>query len=159
MATSVSRSNAEVLARMKAEWSDVTSIDAVFVDTSSAGTPPTAASSMTTWLPYALVDPFDLGLIEGYPWRDIITSAFSFDTGDGRAESPLYTWNFTAFIAADFSLFSSTTVTHILLCDAYELDRSYSNPPYFVLTESPSLTLTSSTSLSRSLRLFGREAA
>lgn len=159
MTTTVSRSNAEVLARMQAEWSNVTSIDAVFIDASSAGTPPTAASSMTTWLDYALVDPLDVGLTEGYPWQDIVTSAFSFDTGDGRAESPLYTWDFTSFIAADFSLFSSTTVTHILLCDAYEFDRPYSNPPYLVLEESPALTLTSSMTLSRSLRLFGREAA
>lgn len=157
MATTITRSSAEVLRLMKAEWG-TTEYDAILVDTTGAGTQPTAASSVATWLTYAIVDIEDPGLTVGYPFGTITSSTFTYDAVDGRAESPVYTFDFTSFISADFALFSSTTVTHIIFCDAYGLLFPTTNPPFLVLSESPSLTLTGSTSLSRSVQLFGRTA-
>lgn len=156
MATTVTRSNAEILRLFKRQW-DGFDIDAVLVDTTSAPTQPTAASSLSTWLDYALLDVAG-EWTEGFPFITINTATFSYDAVDARAESTTLTWDFDAVIATDFAEFSSTTVTHILLCDWYEINVPYSTPPFFVLAESPSLTLTGSSTLSRSLQLFGKEA-
>lgn len=165
MATTVTRSNAEILRLLKVQWGSLLrqgtaspEVDAILVNTSGAGTPPTAASSTATWLTYAIMDINDPEAVEGYPYLTINSSAWTYDATDGRAESGTLTFNFDAFIAADFSQFTSTTVTHIVICDAYGLQLPTTNPPLFVLAESPSLTLTGSSTLSRSLQLFGKEA-
>lgn len=158
MTTTVTRSTAEVLRLMRKEWT-LTYIDAILVDTTGAGTQPTAASSVEDWLNYAIVDPYDFSLFPEYPSTFVNTTLFTYDSIDGRAESPVYTFNFSSFISGNFSIFSSNTVTHIILCDVYEAySGDITEPPYLVLSEVPSLTLTSSTALSRSIQLFGRAA-
>jgi hypothetical protein len=156
MATTVTRSNAEILRLFKRQWEDF-ELYAVLVDASGAGTPPTAASSVNTWLTYALLD-LSGAWIEGFPGIIVNTSTWTYDSVDGRAESPTLTWNFDDVISTDFSEFSSTTVTHIVICDWFDTTVPGTAPPFFVLEESPSLTLTSSSTLSRSLQLFGKEA-
>lgn len=157
MTTTVTRSDAEILRLFKQQW-DGFELYGVLVDTTSAGTQPTAASSVSTWLTYALLDVDSVDWSQGFPGITVNASTWSYDSGDDRAESSTLTWNFDDVISTDFSEFSSTTVTHIVICDWYGTDVATSNPPFFVLAESPSLTLTSSSTLSRSLQLFGREA-
>jgi hypothetical protein len=156
MATTVTRSDAEILRLLQVQW-DNYDLDAVLVDTTSAGTQPTAASSVSTWLTYALLD-ISGSWFEGFPSIRVDATSWTYDSGDSRAESPTLTWNFDDCISNDFSDFSSTTVTHIVICDWYGSYVSNTEPPFFVLAESPSLTLTSSSTLSRSLQLFGKEA-
>lgn len=156
MTTTVTRSDAEILRLFKQQW-DGFDLYGVLVDTTSAGTQPTAASSVSTWLTYALLGTGG-SWFEGFPAISINASTWSYDSGDDRAESPTLTWNFDNVISTDFSEFSSTTVTHIVICDWFGTYVATSNPPFFVLAESPSLTLTSSSTLSRSLQLFGKEA-
>ena len=157
--------NAEILRLLKVQWGSLVrqgtaspEPDAILVDTSGAATPPTAASSTATWLTYAIMDLYDPQAVQGYPYLVIDSSAWTYDATDGRAESGTLTYNFNSFISADFAQFTSTTVTHIVICDAYALQLPTTNPPFFVLAESPSLTLTGSSTLSRSLQLFGKEA-
>ena len=156
MTTTVTRSDAEILRLFKQQW-DGFDLYAVLVDTTSAGTQPTAADSVSTWLGYALLTTGGTWT-RGFPLRAINASTWSYDSTDDRAESPTLTWDFDNVIADDFSEFSSTTVTHIVICDWFGTYVATSNPPFFVLAESPSLTLTSSSTLSRSLQLFGKEA-
>lgn len=156
MTTTVTRSDAEILRLFKQQW-DGFELYGVLVDTTSAGTQPTAASSVSTWLTYALLD-INGSWFEGFPGITVNATSWTYDSGDDRAESPTLTWNFDNCISTDFSDFSSTTVTHIVICDWYGTYVSETNAPFFVLEESPSLTLTSSSTLSRSLQLFGKEA-
>lgn len=156
MATTVTRSNAEILRLFKQQW-DGFDLYAVLVDTTGAGTVPTAASSVTTWLTYALLDATG-SWFTGFPLITVDATSWTYDGTDGRAESPTLTWDFDDCIADDFGDFSSTTVTHIVICDWFGTYVSKSKPPFFVLEESPSLTLTGSSTLSRSLQLFGKEA-
>ena len=157
MTTTITRSDAEILRLFKSQW-DGLDLYGVLVDTTSAGTQPTAASSVSTWLTYALLDVDSISWQEGFPRNRINASSWSYDSSADRAASPTLTWDFDDVISLDFSEFSSTTVTHIVICDWYGTDISESNPPFFVLAESPSLTLTSSSTFSRSLQLFGKEA-
>lgn len=156
MTTTVTRSDAEILRLFKQQW-DGFELYGVLVDTTSAGTQPTAASSVSTWLTYALLDVSGTWF-EGFPGITVNATSWTYDSGDDRAESPTLTWNFDNCISTDFSDFSSTTVTHIVICDWFGSYVSETNAPFFVLEESPSLTLTSSSTLSRSLQLFGKEA-
>lgn len=157
MATTVTRANAEILRLFKLQWNGL-EVDAILVNTTGASPQPTAASSVATWMTYAVMDINNPSMNYGYPYVTINSSAWTYNSTTGRAESASIAFNFNQTIAQDFSLFTTSTVTHIVVCDAYGLVLPTTAPPCFVLAESPSLTLTSTSTLSRTVKLFGREA-
>jgi hypothetical protein len=153
MSTVLTRSTAEILRLTRRQW-DFTEIYAFLVDTTGAGTQPTAASSATTWISYALVNPnTSLGF---EPYVVLSDSSFSYNSTLGRAQTGELTFNFNSFITNEFDEFTSTTVTHVIFADLFTVSQS--QPPIAVIQETTPLTLTSSSTLSYKLRLFGRAA-
>lgn len=156
MAFTVARSTTEILRLTRAQWVDGSpDIYGFLVDTSAAGTPPTEASSVATWLTYALGDPinaFDT------PYISLTSGSFTYNGTSQRAETTVRTFDFTDYIANEFSTFPSTTLTHVVFADIFGTYVSTSQPPFAVLTETTPITLTSSTSLSYGVRLFGKAA-
>jgi len=156
----VTRSPAEILRLTRAQWAsgDITYLDAFLVDLTGVSSPPTASSFMSAWLQYTLTNPFNPGEGEGYqPFITIADVTFSYNTTLNRAESVPLTYNFNEYIEEEFDLFKSTTVTHVVIGDFYELDKD-TNPPQAVLQLASPITLTSSSTLSYNIRLFGRAA-
>lgn len=156
MAFTVARSTTEILRLTRYGWLDSSYIHGFMADTSAAGTPPTEDSSVATWLTYALGNPFSYTYPS--PSTYITSTDFSYNTLSQRAETVIETFNFTNYIAGQFSTFSSTTLTHVVFADIRGIDVSTSQPPFAVLTETTPITLTSSTSLSYGVRLFGKAA-
>lgn len=156
MATTITRSSTEVLRLFRLEWGTPAYLDTMLVDVTGAGTPPTEASSMATWLNYGLIDVSNPAIQEGPPFVELVPANYTYNSGTARAESPVFTFDFSTFISTDFAEFTSTTVTHIIIGDIFGIDLPTTNPPCLVLTESPALTLTSSTTLSRTVQLYGQ---
>jgi hypothetical protein len=156
MATVLTRSNAEILRLTRAAWENTFDISAFLVDASGASPAPSASSSLTTWISYALVNPnSSLGL---EPSVSLDPSKFSYDTTLNRAQTGELTFNFNSFITNEFDEFTSTTVTHVIFADLFGGGSQSVAVPLAVLQETTPLTLTSSSTLSYKLRLFGRAA-
>ena len=156
----VTRSPAEILRLTRAQWAsgDVEEFDAFLADLTGVSSPPTASSVMSAWLEYTLTNPFTPGGGEGYePYVLLSDVTFSYNTTLNRAESEPITFNFDELIDEEFDIFTSTTVTHVVIGDFYTLDKN-TDPPQAVLQLASPITLTSSSTLSYNIRLFGRAA-
>lgn len=154
MAFTVTRSTAEILRLTRQQWEN-TEIYAFLVDASGASPTPTAASSTATWLTYALIDPISSSYA---PSWSPASGDFSYSTPNTRAQSGLEVFSFDDQIAFEFGSFSSTTVTHVIFADVYGFYIPTSAPPFAVLEEASPLTLTGSSTLSYSVRVFGKAA-
>jgi hypothetical protein len=155
MSAQLTRSTAEILRLTRAQWAQSPELYALLVDLTGVSSPPTAASSISSWIQYALTNPY---ADDGYtPVRFVQDSSFSYNTTLDRAQTGELLFNFNTYIAAEFSNFSSTTVTHVVFAALFDLSPSTATPQA-VLQESTPLTLTSSSTLSYNIRLFGRAA-
>jgi hypothetical protein len=131
-------------------------LDAFLADLTGVSSPPTAASPMSAWLEYTLTNPFTTG--SGFePFVFVSQADFTYNTSLNRAQSEILTFDFATYIANEFNDFNSTTVTHVVFGDFYGLVKDI-DPPQAVLQESTPITLTSSSTLSYNIRLFGRAA-
>jgi hypothetical protein len=152
MSTVLTRSTAEILRLTRAQWDFVNELTGFLIDLTGVSSPPTAASSISTWLQYALITP-----TSDEPSVFLTSGSFSYNTTLNRAQTGELTFNFTSFIANNFDDFNSTTVTHVMFADVFNLNTS-TTPPQAILQESTPITLTSSSTLSYKIRLFGRAA-
>lgn len=155
MAFTVTRSTDEILRLTRAQWASSSEIVAFLVDASAAAPVPTAASSTATWLTYANIDPTTSSFS---PYYTPSSGTFTYSVVNQRAQAAPYTFSFNLQIANEWADFTSTTVTHVVFADVFGLYVSTSSPPHAVLEEATPLTLTSSSTLSYSLQLYGKAA-
>jgi hypothetical protein len=155
----VTRSPAEILRLTEAQWAgEPQYLEGFLADLTGVSSPPTASSVMSAWLEYTLTNPFTPGGGEGYePFVFLPDVTFSYNTTLNRAESEPITFNFGELIDEEFDIFTSTTVTHVVIGGFFDLDKN-TTPPQAVLQLASPITLTSSSTLSYNIRLFGRAA-
>lgn len=149
MAVTLTRSTAELVALTNSQWSQEFAVDglfAVLADTTGAATQPTASSSFATWESFFCPDNDGF-----YLFAAAEPGASVYNSATGRAEVPPMT--FSDFELSTYAPAGTTTVTHVIITNAFEAGRIMA-----VIAESPALAITSSSTLSYTLNVWGEYA-